>query len=41
MFSYSDPAHLVPSNTKFSDQLKMLKEPKVLKYCQYLSLIHI
>ena len=39
MFSYSDPAHLVPSNTKFSDQLKMLKEPKVLKYCQYYSIV--
>ena len=34
-FSYSDPAHLVPSNVKFSDQLKSLKDPRVLKYCQY------
>ncbi|HRH88767.1 MAG TPA: nitrate/nitrite transporter [Rubrivivax sp.] len=39
MFSASDPAHLVPSNTKFSDQLKMLKDPKVLKYCQYYSIV--
>jgi NNP family nitrate/nitrite transporter-like MFS transporter len=39
MFSASDPSHLVPSNTKFSDQLKMLKEPKVLKYCQYYSIV--
>ena len=39
MFSHSDPAHLVPSNTKFSDQLKMLKDPKVLKYCQYYSIV--
>ncbi len=39
MFSASDPAHLVPSNTRFSDQLKMLKEPKVLKYCQYYSIV--
>ncbi len=38
-FSYSDPAHLVPSNTKFTDQLKMLKDPKVLKYCQYYSIV--
>jgi NNP family nitrate/nitrite transporter-like MFS transporter len=38
-FSYSDPAHLVPPNTKFSDQLKMLKDPKVLKYCQYYSIV--
>jgi NNP family nitrate/nitrite transporter-like MFS transporter len=39
MFSASDPAHRVPSNTKFSDQLKMLKEPRVLKYCQYYSIV--
>ncbi len=39
IFSYSDPAHLVPSGTKFSDQLKLLKEPKVLKYCQYYSIV--
>ncbi len=39
LFSASDPAHLVPSNTKFSDQLKMLKDPKVIKYCQYYSIV--
>ena len=39
IFSYSDPAHLAPSNTRFSDQLKLLKEPKVLKYCQYYSIV--
>ena len=39
MFSHSDPAHLVPSNTKFSDQLKALKDPRVLKYCQYYSIV--
>ena len=39
IFSSSDPAHLVPSHTKFSDQLKMLKDPKVLKYCQYYSIV--
>ena len=38
-FSHSDPAHLVPPNTRFIDQLKMLKEPKVLKYCQYYSIV--
>ena len=38
-FSYSDPAHLVPPTTKFSDQLKLLKDPKVLKYCQYYSIV--
>jgi NNP family nitrate/nitrite transporter-like MFS transporter len=39
LFSASDPAHLVPSSTKFSDQLGMLKDPKVLKYCQYYSIV--
>ena len=39
LFSASDPAHRVPSNTRFSDQLKMLKDPKVLKYCQYYSIV--
>ena len=28
MFSFCDPAHLVPSNVKFTDQLKALKDPK-------------
>jgi len=39
LFSHSDPTHLVPSNTKFSDQLKALKDPKVLKYRQYYSIV--
>lgn len=39
LFSHSDPAHLVPSNVKFSDQLKALKDPKVIKYCQYYSIV--
>jgi NNP family nitrate/nitrite transporter-like MFS transporter len=38
-FSHSDPAHLVPSNVKFVDQLKALKDPRVLKYCQYYSIV--
>jgi MFS transporter, NNP family, nitrate/nitrite transporter len=38
-FSYSDPKHLVPSHVKFSDQLKSLKDPKVLRYCQYYSIV--
>ncbi len=39
LFSHSDPAHHVPAHTKFSDQLKALKDPKVLKYCQYYSIV--
>ena len=39
MFSASDPAHLVSSQTRFTDQLKALKDPKVIKYCQYYSIV--
>jgi NNP family nitrate/nitrite transporter-like MFS transporter len=39
MFSHSDPAHRVPSNTRFGDQLKLLRDPKVLRYCQYYSIV--
>jgi len=39
MGSASDPKHLVPSHVKFTDQLKALKDPKVLKYCQYYSIV--
>jgi len=39
MFSHSDPTHLVPSNVRFVDQLQALKDPKVLKYCQYYSIV--
>jgi len=38
-FTYSDPAHLVPPTTRFRDQLQLLKDPKVLKYCQYYSIV--
>ena len=39
LFSFSDPTHLVTTRVKFSDQLKTLKDPKVLKYCQYYSIV--
>jgi len=39
LFSHSDPAHLVPSNVSFRDQLKALKDPRVMKYCQYYSIV--
>jgi NNP family nitrate/nitrite transporter-like MFS transporter len=39
MFSASDPAHLVPHTVSFRDQLRALKDPKVLKYCQYYSIV--
>ena len=39
LFSHHDPAHLVPANTRFIDQLKALRDPVVLKYCQYYSIV--
>jgi NNP family nitrate/nitrite transporter-like MFS transporter len=39
LFSHSNPAHLVASNASFGAQLKALKDPRVLKYCQYYSIV--
>ncbi|HEY0955744.1 MAG TPA: nitrate/nitrite transporter [Roseateles sp.] len=39
LFSHSNPAHLVKSNASFGAQLKALKDPRVLKYCQYYSIV--
>jgi MFS transporter, NNP family, nitrate/nitrite transporter len=39
VFSYSDPSHCVPSQTSFTEQLRSLKDPRVLKYCQYYSIV--
>ena len=38
-FSHSDEKHLVTSQASFMSQLKALKDPKVLKYCQYYSIV--
>ena len=38
-FSHSDPAHLAPSDLPISEQFKALKDPRVLKYCQYYSIV--
>ena len=38
-FSYSDPAHRVPAGTRLSEQLKRLRDPRVLRYCQYYSIV--
>ncbi|HYR26379.1 MAG TPA: nitrate/nitrite transporter, partial [Aquabacterium sp.] len=37
--SAHDPAHLVQSKASFGEQLKALKDPRVLKYCQYYSIV--
>ncbi len=39
LFSHSDPAHLVPNTQSFGAQLKALKDPRVVKYCQYYSIV--
>jgi len=39
LFSHSDPEHLTGGHVKFIDQLKALKDPKVLKYCQFYSIV--
>jgi MFS transporter, NNP family, nitrate/nitrite transporter len=38
-FSYTDESHNVASQASFSSQLKALKDPRVLKYCQYYSIV--
>ncbi len=39
LFSHSDPDHHVAHRITFIDQLKALKDPKVLKYCQFYSIV--
>lgn len=39
LFSHSDPAHLTGGHVRFVDQLKALKDPKVMKYCQFYSIV--
>ena len=39
LFSHSDPEHLTGGHVKFTDQLKALKDPRVLKYCQFYSIV--
>ena len=39
LFSAHDAKHTVPSNVSIWEQLKALKDPKVIKYCQYYSIV--
>jgi MFS transporter, NNP family, nitrate/nitrite transporter len=39
MFSYSDPTHRVDSKITWRQQLSALRDPKVIKYCQYYSIV--
>lgn len=39
VFSYSDPTHVGGKTASFSKQLAVLKDPRVLRYCQYYSVV--
>ncbi len=39
MFTFTDPAHVVPKSTTVREQLAALKDPRVWKYCQYYSIV--
>ena len=39
MLSASDPTHLVGKSVSFAEQLRTLKDPRVLRYCQYYSIV--
>lgn len=38
-FSYTDKSHQPPVNVSFSEQMKVLKDPRVWRYCQYYSVV--
>ncbi|MEX2517623.1 MAG: nitrate/nitrite transporter [Gammaproteobacteria bacterium] len=38
-FTYSDPSHKTPKAPTIREQIKVLNDPKVWKYCQYYSLV--
>lgn len=38
-FSYSDPNHLVSNKVTLGEQLALMKDPAVLRYCQYYSVV--
>ena len=39
LFSHHDESHLVAGKASFGEQLRALRDPKVLKYCQYYSIV--
>jgi len=39
LFTYEDPAHKSACNVSFKEQLRLLRDPKIWKYCQYYSLV--
>jgi NNP family nitrate/nitrite transporter-like MFS transporter len=39
LLSYHDESHLVPKTVTVKEQLEVLKDPRVWKYCQYYSIV--
>jgi NNP family nitrate/nitrite transporter-like MFS transporter len=39
LFSYTDKSHQVPAGVSFAEQMKVLKDPRVWRYCQYYSVV--
>ena len=39
LLTATDKSHNVPANVSFTDQLKVLKDPRVWRYCQYYSVV--
>lgn len=39
VFSATDKSHQAPAGVSFADQMKMLKDPRVWRYCQYYSVV--
>lgn len=39
LFTYEDPTHRNASKVSLKEQLSLLKDPKIWKYCQYYSLV--
>ncbi|NHZ93182.1 MFS transporter [Massilia sp. CCM 8733] len=37
--SFSDPTHKMPAGVSFVEQMKVLKDPRVWRYCQYYSVV--
>ena len=38
-FSYTDKSHQMPAGVSFVEQMKVLKDPRVWRYCQYYSVV--
>ncbi|MDL2356916.1 MAG: NarK/NasA family nitrate transporter, partial [Pseudomonadota bacterium] len=39
LFSYTDKSHQAGAGVSFSEQMKVLKDPRVWRYCQYYSVV--